>query len=712
MTNTVSGPYAPTNWVSGVTAANQTRMNNLELQSADALNGFNGDLLAPFLLSGMVCTKDGTTATQFDVTSGRAYLTMSDGTRGLIIAGASTPGQFTTSTPSTTYYLFLKNDGTYQWSTSSSGPANSLALCQATTDGSGNILVVTDKRVTTPSVLSGASTVQFPGIAATRPSTLDNGLIATDGLGTFSGQAPSTPAAPALTAVASAGTPYRTQLLASSPIRYYRLDETSGTVATDSGSQAQNGTYSAATLNQTGLLTGDTDAAATFNGTTSTVSLPTTSLPTGNTAWSIACLVKPTNSTNGANGVIAAIGNPGTNGAAGYLAQASAGGWIAGTWGGGVHDSAAQDASVAGHTYFLAITYDGAGNLRLYVADITLGTTTPTVYGPFAVGTLALTAGHANIGLAHTTVDGFWFAGTIDEVAIFSSALSAGTLTTLYQIAYGGPGANALPGVGTYQYGVTFASAVSETANSTPASISTTANNQKMSLTAIPTGPTGTTKRNLYRTILGGSALQLLATLSDNTATTYTDQIADNALGIALPAHPTAGGDIWKNAAGTTVAQVYGDGYANLAGLTGALPSVAGQATVGALGVAVPVAQANGVAVNVTTDQTILIFTAPVDGWYRASMSCVYINGTSQKFKANIHWIDPSGAGFAINSFTSALDGMFLNGSQASTPGTNQTIMMNSLTFRAKGGQAFGVHFQDPGGTPTDTVNVLIERLT
>ena len=146
MANTVYGPYAKTTWVDSTTAINQTRMNNLETSTQTALNGINADLSGPFVLSGITCTKDGSVANQLDIASGRAYVTMSDGTTGLIVVGAD--NTHTTSTISTTYYLFLKNDGTWQWSTTSTGPANSLAICQATTDGSGNISAVTDVRHT------------------------------------------------------------------------------------------------------------------------------------------------------------------------------------------------------------------------------------------------------------------------------------------------------------------------------------------------------------------------------------------------------------------------------------------------------------------------------------------------------------------------------------------------------------------------------------
>jgi hypothetical protein len=58
----------------------------------------------------------------------------------------------------------------------------------------------------------------------------------------------------------------------------------------------------------------------------------------------------------------------------------------------------------------------------------------------------------------------------------------------------------------------------------------TTVCNQ-VSLSAIPVGPTGVTARKVYRTAAGGAQLKLIATIADNTTTTYLDAVADASLG-------------------------------------------------------------------------------------------------------------------------------------------------------------------------------------
>lgn len=164
-------PYTPTVWTDHVTMGTQARMNNLETQYSEATQSLPKDLYAPFVVTGIATSRDGTNLKQLNVTSGTAFLKQSDGTLRRRDTAASTTGQFLTATPSTTYYLFLKNDGTWQWGTSASGPTNSLAITQATTDASGNISVVTDQRALQAVLFSTlAGTVYISPNVASRPA--------------------------------------------------------------------------------------------------------------------------------------------------------------------------------------------------------------------------------------------------------------------------------------------------------------------------------------------------------------------------------------------------------------------------------------------------------------------------------------------------------------------------------------------------------------
>jgi hypothetical protein len=53
---------------------------------------------------------------------------------------------------------------------------------------------------------------------------------------------------------------------------------------------------------------------------------------------------------------------------------------------------------------------------------------------------------------------------------------------------------------------------------------------QTIPLTAIPTGPAGTTARKIYRTPVGGGVQRLLTTIANNSTTTYTDTTSDAAM--------------------------------------------------------------------------------------------------------------------------------------------------------------------------------------
>lgn len=86
----------------------------------------------------------------------------------------------------------------------------------------------------------------------------------------------------------------------------------------------------------------------------------------------------------------------------------------------------------------------------------------------------------------------------------------------------GGAGSNIFP-----------ANPVAPTTNTTGATV--------VNLSNIGIGPATVTARKLYRTIANGGALKFLATLPNNTATTYSDTASDSALGANAPSGDTSG---------------------------------------------------------------------------------------------------------------------------------------------------------------------------
>jgi len=141
--------YTPNpTWNSGAAPGiDAPALNHIETQYTESSLSLEQDLFTAYVISGMVCTKDGTTPSQLDVTAGVAWLLQSvDNT---LRRQAPTATTFsTTGHASTTMYLDLNPDGTFSWGTAHSGVANHLTICTVTTDGSANIGVITDTRTT------------------------------------------------------------------------------------------------------------------------------------------------------------------------------------------------------------------------------------------------------------------------------------------------------------------------------------------------------------------------------------------------------------------------------------------------------------------------------------------------------------------------------------------------------------------------------------
>ena len=112
-------------------------------------------------------------------------------------------------------------------------------------------------------------------------------------------------------------------------------------------------------------------------------------------------------------------------------------------------------------------------------------------------------------------------------------------------------------GIGPYYYGVTFLSQGGETPLSPVTLVTTTSGNQQVNLSNIPIGPAAPATpgastntvigRNLYRSLASGLGSYLVATLMDNTTTTYSDYAADTSLNINLvpPQVNTSGVMLW-----------------------------------------------------------------------------------------------------------------------------------------------------------------------
>lgn len=138
-------PFSKTTFNSGAAPGIDSGvLNTMQTQYDEATLSLGQDEVAQFVYSGGVCTIHGGAPKQLDVTTCVYYVTQADGTLRRRSVSAT---NFLTVTASTTYFLDYNADGTTSWGTSHSG-ATHVTIASVTTDGSGNINVITDTRPT------------------------------------------------------------------------------------------------------------------------------------------------------------------------------------------------------------------------------------------------------------------------------------------------------------------------------------------------------------------------------------------------------------------------------------------------------------------------------------------------------------------------------------------------------------------------------------
>jgi RHS repeat-associated protein len=255
-------------------------------------------------------------------------------------------------------------------------------------------------------------------------------------------------------------TTYASTVLADGAIAYYRMSDT-GTAAADSSGNGSSGSYTGTyTHGTTGLIGSDTaDAATSFDGSSGYAIAPTQTALQGDHARTIELWF---NAASSAQQILFDSGGTGTNGQSFTIAT---------TRDGGVCGAPANSAGVYvalwnddvyipglhlndGGTHHLVVTL--SGSLLSVYADGVL--TSGYVYGngswsglstqPFALAITPNTTGNPMwIGGGRVQIScpgAGTFAGIIDEVAIYPTALSAAQVTNHFQLA--GDGAPGAPG--------------------------------------------------------------------------------------------------------------------------------------------------------------------------------------------------------------------------------------------------------------------------
>lgn len=219
----------------------------------------------------------------------------------------------------------------------------------------------------------------------------------------------------------SSSTAYVAAVTSDSPLSWWRLGETSDTVAADSGSTGNAGTYAGGfTLGTAGLITGDSDKAVTLNGTNGLVGISAGNTPAAlnlSRSYSLEAWINPQgNSTYRTiinfcdGGYDLRISN------SNELEFLKSNTSLVGT----------GAATLAISTrYHIVVTVDASGNWVIYVngASDATGTTAVT----FSGGTGLRIGANLFAGSASEV-----FNGVIDEVAIYGSALSAARVSAHY----------------------------------------------------------------------------------------------------------------------------------------------------------------------------------------------------------------------------------------------------------------------------------------
>jgi hypothetical protein len=214
------------------------------------------------------------------------------------------------------------------------------------------------------------------------------------------------------------------------PFLYYRLGDSSGATATDSSGNGRNGTYNGGiTLAATGALIGNSNTAATFNGSTGVV---TNSNSDANpNTLTIEAWIKTTTTSGGK---IVGFGNSSTTtDSTSYDRHI----WMdnTGTVHFGVYYNSTKyvvdslDYLNDGNWHFVAATLATDG-IKLYVdGGLNASNSTPTAGQNF---TGYWRVGEDHFGNWTPTPTSSFFSGTIDEVAIYHSELTAAQVRSQY----------------------------------------------------------------------------------------------------------------------------------------------------------------------------------------------------------------------------------------------------------------------------------------
>lgn len=228
---------------------------------------------------------------------------------------------------------------------------------------------------------------------------------------------------------------YRGEVLADSPSSYWRLGEAGGFVAADERN-ANPGTYGGGvSLNQTGSLASDTDAAAGFDGIDDFATVPDSASLDATSAVTIELWAKRLLRTNRYEVLVGKPGNFSFK-FENYAIWLSSSNSYRAYFGNGSYSISAQTTAVTDTAWHHVVaTYDNA-TARIYLDGVLQEAKTSSV---------RLTPNASPLNVARAGSTAYFFSGRLDEIAVYPSALSASRVRAHFDAAAAVPGVDNTP---------------------------------------------------------------------------------------------------------------------------------------------------------------------------------------------------------------------------------------------------------------------------
>ncbi|TMC62934.1 MAG: hypothetical protein E6J16_10675, partial [Chloroflexota bacterium] len=283
--------------------------------------------------------------------------------------------------------------------------------------------------------MAGATAVTFGGVAGTIVSATDTQLQATSPQHA-AGMVDILITTPSGTSLANAPNDqftfvtYAATIGGDGPAIFWRLGEASGTTATDTSGGAHDGTYSSTgvVLGAAGALVNDTSTAVTLDGVAGAIQEASgAGVPVGATARSVEIWFKTTTA------IAQPLFNYGTAGLRSQFSVYLAGNQVQVNDGTETLSFTAASSLSDGAWHHLVVTYDGATSIAVYVDGGAVGTAQATS-GVLAT-VLDLTG--LEVGRDNAATPAF-FSGTLDEAAVYPTALAPVKVEAHFAAGHGG----------------------------------------------------------------------------------------------------------------------------------------------------------------------------------------------------------------------------------------------------------------------------------